>query len=91
MTVSSLMDKLMKADAVEIGSNGMPTFSSQFAGYLIWTIGTSQALDTTVGDWHNILAMFNPSLEMLSYDEIADMVLLFEYYLNHPSMPAIEN
>ena len=84
------MDNLMKASVVE-KKEGMPTFSSQFAGYLIWTIGTSQVLDTTIGDWYNILATFNPSLKMLSRDELVDTVLLFEYYLNHPIMPTIEN
>lgn len=90
MSVTSLMDKLMKAGALE-KSEGMSTFSSQFAGYLIWTIGTSQVLDTTIGDWYNILAMFNPSLRTLSHDELVDTVLLFEYYLNHSIVPTIEN
>lgn len=90
MSVATLIDKLIEAGAVERGE-GMVSFTSRFAGYLIWTVGTSQLLDTKVGDWKNILTMFHPSLKSLSCDEVADAVLLFEYYLNHPEMPAIEN
>lgn len=89
MSVAALMDKLLLAGAVTKDETAL-TFTSRFAGYLIWTIGTTQLLDTTMGDWRNILSMFNPSLESLTCDEIADAVLLFEYYLNHPEMPAIE-
>jgi hypothetical protein len=90
MAVTALIDKLIKAGAAA-NDEGTITFTPQFAGYLIWTVGTSQVLDSTVGDWRNILAMFNPSLGHLSPDEIVDTVLLFEYYLHHPDLPAIAN
>lgn len=90
MSASTLINKLIEVGAVE-KDEGMLSFSSKFAGYLIWTVGTSQLLDTTVGDWKNILTMFDPSLKSLSCDEVADAVLLFDYYLNHAEMAGIEN
>lgn len=90
MAAAGLMDKLMKSGAVE-ERGGMLTFTSRFAGYLIWTVGTGQMLDTTIGDWQNVLTIFNTSLALLSQDEISDAVLLFNYYLDHPDMPTIEN
>lgn len=90
MAPSGLIDKLIKAGAVA-NDKGIVTFTPQFAGYIIWTVGTSQLLDSSIGDWHNILVMFNPSLGQLSQDEIVDTILLFEYYLHHPDLPTIAN
>lgn len=87
---AALIDKLIKAGAVE-KSEGMINFTPAFANYLIWTFGTSQILDSTIGDWRAVLAIFDSTLRLLSRDEIVDAVLLFEYYLHHPEIRAIEN
>jgi hypothetical protein len=83
------MDKLERAGALE-KPEGVPNFTPEFSGYLVWTIGTAELLDTTVGDWHSILRCFHPSLGSLSPNEIARVVQLFDYYLNHPASPAIK-
>lgn len=90
MSAAALIDKLIKAGAVE-KSGGTINFTSAFAGYLIWTVRTSQVLDSTVGDWRVILGIFNSSMGQFSQQEIVDVVLLFEYYLRNPEVPAIEN
>ena len=87
---AALFEKLYKAGAVE-KSGGTINFTSAFAGYLIWAVGTSQIRDSTIRDWRAILGIFAPALEQFSPQEIVDVVLLFEYYLRHPEMPAIEN
>lgn len=83
MPMAVLVEKLLKAGVVE-RQRGMLRFTPRFAGYLIWTAGTGQVLDSTAEAWRKVLAMFNPSLESLSTDEIKDAVSLFEYYLGHP-------
>jgi hypothetical protein len=83
MPMAVLIEKLLQAGVVE-RQRGALRFTSRFAGYLIWTAGTGQILDSTTADWRKILTMFSPSLESLSTDEIKDAVSLFEYYLRHP-------
>jgi hypothetical protein len=90
MSAAALIDKLIEAGAVKKSERTI-NFTPAFAGYLIWTVGTSQMLDSTVGDWRAILGIFNSALGQSSQQEIVDIVLLFEYYLRHPEMPAIEN
>lgn len=90
MTMSgALIDKLIRAGAVQ-NSEDMINFTPAFANYLIWTFGTSRILDSTIGDWPAVLAIFDPALRLLSRDEIADTVLLFEYYLHHPEIRVVE-
>jgi hypothetical protein len=91
MSMAELIDKLVKGGVVE-RRRGILRFTTRFAGYLIWTAGTCQILETTMAlsDWRSILALFDASLESLSLDEIRDVVSLFHYYLYNPETATVE-
>lgn len=90
MSIAALMEKLVQAGAA-VRRKGAISLRSEFAGYLVGVAGMRRLLDTTLNDWRGIMVSFYPSLELLSQDEIAVAVLLFEYYLNHSNAPETEN
>ena len=88
MPLDSLMEKLAQAGAVEKEGRTL-SFTPGFAGHVIWTVGRSRLMDNTVGNWLEVLQSFHPSLGSLSADEVADVVLLFDFFLSHPEAPLV--
>lgn len=88
MHIGSLIERLIKVGAIEM-QEGQPCFTSQFTGHIIWTVGRSKLMDMNVGNWLDVLRGFHPLLGSLSPSEIADTVLLFDYFLSHPESPIV--
>jgi hypothetical protein len=88
MSRDSLIDKLVLAGAVEKLGRGV-SFTNEFAGHVVWTVGTSALMEMTVRNWLDVLRDFHPTLGSLTPDEVADTVLLFDYYLSNPETPVV--
>jgi hypothetical protein len=46
-------------------------------------------MDMSVRNWLDVLREFHTSLGSLSPDEVADTVLLFDYFLSNPESPMV--
>jgi hypothetical protein len=88
MPVGSLIEKLGRVGAIERQA-GEPCFTPEFAGHIIWSVGRSKLMEMSVGNWLDVLRGFHASLGSLTPDEVADTVLLFDYFLSNPESPMV--
>jgi hypothetical protein len=90
MPAKGLIQKLLDAHAAEKRGREL-TFTNSFGGYLLWSLCSSAKNVSTLSNWREILADFEPSLANLSDEEIEAAVMLLDYYLNRAEKRHIDN
>lgn len=75
----SVIDKLLAADAIQIGKNKEPTFTSQFQKYLSTYLAFNKQRIQFVNSWRQMLACFHLSLVRMTDEELSTTAMLLEY------------
>lgn len=78
-TTRSVIEKLLAAEAVQMGGNKEPSFTKQFLNYVsIYTRRDKEGLQYVQG-WRAMLAGFHIPLVHLADEELSTIVRLVEY------------
>ena len=78
-TTRSIIDKLLAAEAVQMGGNKEPSFAKQFLNYVkVYSKHNKEKIQYVHG-WRQMLAGFHLSLIDLTDEELSTTVRLLEY------------
>lgn len=89
MVVDGLIKKLMQAAAVEKHGKEL-AFSNSFRSYLVECVDGDPARLSSLQSWRVMLGKYDPSLALLSIQEVHVILSLLNYQLNHPQPCGIE-
>ena len=79
MTIRSIMEHLLAADAIEVKANKEPIFNLKFQNYIVEYFGMNRGDLHSLQSWHHMLSSFSSELEQLQESEIRTIIKLLVY------------